>query len=416
MTKDIYSATGDKLRVIYQTAVPNITVAIGSTRELMQSEILFTDSTDYLLGGALTLRNGRIDKYQFDEGYCQATQYNATQDNFTFLYYDRDHLGNVRQVTKAIGSNGTVVQTMNYYPFGALFCDGSAASSDVQPYRYNGKELDKMHGLNTYDYGARQYNPVTARWDRMDPLCEKYYSISPYVYCAGNPVNVIDPDGKSTWVVNQRDGTYRVIGGDINDKDRNIYVYSQDKNGKYTVRGESIGITTSTTSFYDSDKGLWIKSIINPSDRSGANFLNTIVGLNVTLYDYMDKARNNHLYDFKVTNGSNKVISTEDEYKYRGMPIGKDGSGKTLFSSGRDIGNMAAGIVAAKNGIPWSAARTAFDAYQSRHGFQTEGLSTRNAQYYGWSKIYNRSNGVSESVNLRKSINKFFSKIWKMIF
>ena len=35
-----------------------------------------------------------------------------------------------------------------------------------QPYKYNGKELDKMHGLNTYDYGARQYNPVTARWDR----------------------------------------------------------------------------------------------------------------------------------------------------------------------------------------------------------------------------------------------------------
>ena len=70
-------------------AVPNITVAIGSVRELAPSEILFSDSTDYLLGGALTLRNGRIDKYQFDEGYCQATQYNATQDNFTFLYYAR---------------------------------------------------------------------------------------------------------------------------------------------------------------------------------------------------------------------------------------------------------------------------------------------------------------------------------------
>ena len=65
-------------------AVPNITVAIGSARELMPSEILYTDSTDYLLGGSLTLKNGRIDMYQFDEGYCQATQYNATQDNFTF--------------------------------------------------------------------------------------------------------------------------------------------------------------------------------------------------------------------------------------------------------------------------------------------------------------------------------------------
>ena len=41
-------------------------------------------STDYLFSGSLTLKNGRIDMYQFDEGYCQATQYNATQDNFTF--------------------------------------------------------------------------------------------------------------------------------------------------------------------------------------------------------------------------------------------------------------------------------------------------------------------------------------------
>ena len=29
----------------------------------------------------------------------------------------------------------------------------------------------------------------------MDPLCEKYYSISPYAYCAGNPVNLVDPNG-----------------------------------------------------------------------------------------------------------------------------------------------------------------------------------------------------------------------------
>ena len=54
-----------------------------------------------------------------------------------------------------------------------------------------------MHGLNTYDHAARQYNPVTGRWDRMDPLSEKYYSTSPYVYCANNPVRFIDPDGRA---------------------------------------------------------------------------------------------------------------------------------------------------------------------------------------------------------------------------
>ena len=74
--------------------------AMGSSRELAPSEIQFADSTDYLLGGALTLKNGRIDKYQFDEGYCKAAKVsNSSQDNFTFYYYNRDHLGNVRQVT-----------------------------------------------------------------------------------------------------------------------------------------------------------------------------------------------------------------------------------------------------------------------------------------------------------------------------
>jgi hypothetical protein len=58
-----------------------------------------------------------------------------------------------------------------------------------------------MHGLNTYDYGARQSDPVLGRWDRIDPLCEKYYSTSPYAYCANNPVNAFDPDGKKSLLI-----------------------------------------------------------------------------------------------------------------------------------------------------------------------------------------------------------------------
>ena len=66
----------------------------------------------------------------------------------------------------------------------------------------DGKEFDNMHGLNTYDYGARQYNPVTARWDRMDPLCEKDSGISPYAYVRDNPMKYIDPDGMWSWDIN----------------------------------------------------------------------------------------------------------------------------------------------------------------------------------------------------------------------
>ena len=90
---------------------------------------------------------------------------------------------------------------MNYYPFGAEFCDNSTKSY-VQNHKYNGKEFDNMHGLNTYDYGARQYNPVTGRWDRMDPHCEKYYNISPYNYCHNSPINRVDLDGNDDYFSN----------------------------------------------------------------------------------------------------------------------------------------------------------------------------------------------------------------------
>jgi len=73
-------------------------------------------------------------------------------------------------------------------------------SGDDQPYKYNGKELDRMHGLNMYDYSARFMEPGVGRFTTVDPLAEKYYSISPYVYCAGNPIKFTDPDGRSfTW-------------------------------------------------------------------------------------------------------------------------------------------------------------------------------------------------------------------------
>ena len=58
-----------------------------------------------------------------------------------------------------------------------------------------------MHGLNTYDYGACQHDSILARWDRIDSLCEKYYGISPYAYCANTPVMQVDPDGRDVCVL-----------------------------------------------------------------------------------------------------------------------------------------------------------------------------------------------------------------------
>lgn len=40
------------------------------------------------------------------------------------------------------------------------------------------------------DFGARFYDPFTARWTTRDPLAGKYHSLSLYNYCAWNPVNL----------------------------------------------------------------------------------------------------------------------------------------------------------------------------------------------------------------------------------
>lgn len=51
-------------------------------------------------------------------------------------------------------------------------------------YNYNGKELDRMRGLDWYNYGTRHCDAAVGRWHTMDPLAEKYYNVSPYAYCA----------------------------------------------------------------------------------------------------------------------------------------------------------------------------------------------------------------------------------------
>jgi RHS repeat-associated protein len=69
-------------------------------------------------------------------------------------------------------------------------------------YRFNQKEWQDELSLNVYDYGARRYDPAVGRWLSMDPLAEKYETLSPYNYVSNNPVNAIDPDGRLIVYVN----------------------------------------------------------------------------------------------------------------------------------------------------------------------------------------------------------------------
>ena len=131
--------------------------------------------------------NGKLKRMLFPGGYV--TFRNDSIECPEYHFYITDHQGNVRIVAN---QDGTIEQINHYYPYGGLM--GESTNSDHQPYKYNGKELDRHHGLDWFDYGARWYNGIS--WMNPDPLAEKYYSVSPYVYCANNPVKYIDPDGQ----------------------------------------------------------------------------------------------------------------------------------------------------------------------------------------------------------------------------
>ena len=162
-----YAADGTKLRVEHK-------IGNSTTRTTYCSNVIYEDGTAKCL---LT-----------EEGY-------VSLDDREYHYYLKDHQGNNRVL---VNKNGGVEEINHYYPFGGIF----ASEENVQPYKYNGKELDTKKGLNWYDYGARRYDAVLGRWHKIDPMTEKYYSVSPYAYCSSNPVNAIDYQGKLVIFIN----------------------------------------------------------------------------------------------------------------------------------------------------------------------------------------------------------------------
>lgn len=223
----------------------------------------------------------------------------------------------------------------------------------------------------------------------MDLLAESYYSNGSYVYCLDSPVKHIDPDGTSTWAMNNGSGMYRVIGGNLNDYSKNIYVVNSVEDILYLFHtGKTstiLGETMTMTSFYDSDKNEWLGTI-NLMDKSGMKFMDDFISNIPSLINYMSGARNEGIYDFKHQGYDASVQKPLDHY-YRGMPFYLNVvSGSPVYASARDIGNFAAGYIVGVNGLPWKIARVGFDAYQSsRSGKLTgEGVSTRNAQRAGY--------------------------------
>ena len=298
-----YAADGTKLKTVHKT---------GST----------TTTTDYC--GNVVYENGVQKLLLTDEGY-------VTLSDSKYHYYLKDHQGNNRVV---INQSGTVEETNHYYPFGGVF----ANTGNTQPYKYNGKEFDGKKGVNLYDYGARHYDAALGRLTTVDPLAEKYYPMSPYVYCGNNPIRYIDPTGMFyTGFAIDKNGYIQKVnneGGDEYDVIYNKSKYSSQTRKDYDTSGNKTGIKIS--------KGILNEQAgsKNMSDKTIRGSINDTEGHKVGEYA-------NHSYEVKSDKEALSLMNFMDKNTNVewGNTLMKDMQGNfiNLLSTSHDVNTIKVG-------------------------------------------------------------------------
>ena len=185
-----YLSSGIKLGSISRTYTTPLSVPLD---KITNSTDPFVETKEWR-NGEMHYKGDVAERIDIQDGYLQlcVNKTSGNLDSLKSYAYVCDHLGSVRQVCDAV--TGNVVQSLEYYPSGLIF---RSTNYDLQPDKYTGKELISMHGLNQYYSKARMQEFQIPHFTTRDPLCEKYYDLSPYGYCAGNPMRYVDYKGDS---------------------------------------------------------------------------------------------------------------------------------------------------------------------------------------------------------------------------
>ena len=232
-----YATDGTKLKSLYATGTNDILSPIGTLDSNMDNDIVYSDSVVYC-DNSLYVK-GRLDRILLPDGYIQVT-YQTIRGRlvafYKYYYLMKDHQGSARiniseEYLDDRPSEGCR-EAVSYYPFGKAMTGWTKwVNPFKEPYTYTGKKEETMHGLGWYDYGKRFYDPnYRLSFVSIDPLCEKYYSISPYAYCANNPIRYVDLQGDSL-----------ILSGNALDIQAIASTYNLGLGGFYTTSADATG-------------------------------------------------------------------------------------------------------------------------------------------------------------------------------
>ena len=183
------------------------------------------DGTPYQMKADVEFNYGRFK----DMVNSMLDDINHGQEKDVYFYHS-DHLGSASWITDY---RGMAVQHIQYLPYGEPYVDQRHAGATYsERFRFTGKERDEETG---YGYFGARYmdHELMTMWLSVDPMSDKYPSISPYAYCAWNPVKLVDPDGRDIWDLNSKTG--ELIWREASENDR---IYARD--GSYIDIDEGI--------------------------------------------------------------------------------------------------------------------------------------------------------------------------------
>ena len=138
--------------------------------------------------------NGAVTK-TYAYGLQRISENQQIGGTWTPSFYGYDGHGNVRFLTNAAGA---ITDTYTYDAFGLLT---ATTGSTPNNYTYSGERFDQNIGL--FHLRARDYNPLTGRFETMDPAAGDILNpatLHKYVYAGNNPVNASDPTGREAIV------------------------------------------------------------------------------------------------------------------------------------------------------------------------------------------------------------------------
>jgi RHS repeat-associated protein len=155
------------------------------------------------------------------------------------------------------------------------------------PYTFSGKEKDVETGYSYF--GARYYDSGLSIWLSVDPMSDKYPNLTPYNYCANNPVILVDPDGREVEYNSNIDiiivAAFRLVNSKFDsyvktlENSDELYTFNYNEDGKnsFGYDGRSLIISYSLTDAL-SEEGATINSLLMHETEHAMQFEHGEIG------------------------------------------------------------------------------------------------------------------------------------------